>query len=88
MRIIFTVLALTIFHSLFQAPQLVGRTDEPLHRTLEYRGKSRHYYIWLPKEFKADKTYWLLVAVHGGGGDARTNSKAISMRKTADKMRV
>ncbi len=88
MRIVFTILFVTIFPSFFQARQLLGRSDEPLHRTLEYRGEIRHYYIWLPKEFKADKTYWLLVAVHGGGGDARTNSKAISMRKTADKVNL
>jgi poly(3-hydroxybutyrate) depolymerase len=88
MRIILEVLALTIFLNLLQSPPILGRTDDPLQRTLEYKGETRHYYIWLPKDYNADKTYWLLVAVHGGGGHARTNSKAISMRKTADEVNL
>jgi pimeloyl-ACP methyl ester carboxylesterase len=40
----------------------------------------------LPEKFDPDTSYWPLVFVHGGGGNARTNPKAITMRRVADEM--
>lgn len=61
-------------------PQSVG----PLKRTLECQDVERDYFIALPKGFDPDRTYWPLVVVHGGGGNARGNPRAIEMRRMAD----
>ncbi len=57
---------------------------EPLKRTLQYEGSERTYYMVLPKEYDSNKTYWPLLVVHGGGGKAKENKRAVSMRRLAD----
>jgi pimeloyl-ACP methyl ester carboxylesterase len=60
----------------------------PLEHKLKFDGTERTYFILLPEEFDPDSTYWPLVFVHGGGGNARTNPKAIAMRRVADEMNL
>ncbi|MCA9450285.1 MAG: hypothetical protein KC931_24395 [Candidatus Omnitrophica bacterium] len=55
-------------------------------RTLVYKDSERTYYLALPQDFEPTKSYWPLVVVHGGGGNAQNNSKAIAMRRIADEM--
>ena len=61
---------------------------EPLARNLTFEGAERTYFIALPKGFDPESTYWPLVVVHGGGGNARMNSKAIAMRRIADEVNL
>jgi len=63
-------------------------TYEPWKRTFEHQGAERVYYLVPPREFDPNKTYWALVVVHGGGGNARTNPKAMAMRRIADEMNL
>ncbi len=56
----------------------------PLTRTLEFNDAERTYYVSLPKDFEPETIYWPLVVVHGGGGNARENPKAIAMRRLAN----
>ena len=44
-------------------------TAERMRRTLQFNGEQREYFVQLPRDFQEDKTYWLLVAAHGGGGN-------------------
>jgi pimeloyl-ACP methyl ester carboxylesterase len=69
-------------------PTALSESFEPLTRTLDFRGTEREYFVALPRNFDPDATYWALVVVHGGGGGARTNTKAIGMRKYADEMNL
>jgi len=55
-------------------------------RIFDFLGAERRYFIALPGDFDEDTRYWPLVAVHGGGGNARSNSKAIVMRHRADEL--
>lgn len=59
-------------------------SPEFLSHTLIDDGTERTYYISLPRDFDSYKTYWPLVVVHGGGGNAPDNSKALAMRRIAD----
>lgn len=56
----------------------------PQHRTMEHSGEVRNYYIALPADFDPATTYWPLVVVHGGGGNAEKNPKARALRHRAD----
>ncbi|MCL4691758.1 MAG: hypothetical protein KJ060_04515 [Candidatus Hydrogenedentes bacterium] len=56
----------------------------PLTRTIEFDGAERTYYVALPRDFDPETIYWPLVVVHGGGGNARENPKAVAMRRLAD----
>ena len=58
----------------------------PLVRSLEYGGQKRDYFVALPDDFDAEATYWPLVVVHGGGGNARKNPMAIAMRRLSDEL--
>lgn len=59
---------------------------EPLRRTLEFRGHEREYFVALPRNYDPGETYWPLVFVHGGGGNARRNRKGMAIRTIADAM--
>ena len=61
---------------------------EPVMCNLMFQGTERTYFVALPKEFDPGNTYWPLVVVHGGGGNARTNPKAIAMRRIADEVNL
>ncbi len=56
----------------------------PQHRTMEHSDEVRNYYIALPADFEPTTTYWPLVVVHGGGGNAEKNPKARALRHRAD----
>lgn len=56
----------------------------PQPRTLEYQGVQRTYYIALPADYNPETTYWPLVMVHGGGGNAAENFYAAAIRRLAD----
>jgi poly(3-hydroxybutyrate) depolymerase len=65
-----------------------GNPEINLERRLRFGGTERAYFVSLPREFDPDLTYWSLVFVHGGGGNARKNPKAIAMRRVADEMNL
>lgn len=67
----------------FRAAAEPGDTA-PQRRTLEHGGVQRTYYIALPADYDPATTYWPLVVVHGGGGNAEKNPKALAMRRLAD----
>ena len=50
-----------------------GEANEPLRQRLKFGGASREYFVQLPEEFDSKETYWLLVSVHGGGGNGRSH---------------
>jgi len=58
------------------------RSSALLERKLIFRGVTREYFLQLPENFQREKSYWLLVSVHGGSGGARSNPKILSLRKT------
>lgn len=60
--------------------------DAPQHRTVEYNGTQRSYFVALPADYKPEATYWPLVMVHGGGGKAEKNTYAETMRRLADEV--
>jgi predicted esterase len=61
-------------------------SEEPIRSTLVYQGAEREYFVRLPRDFDGEKLYWLLVAVHGGGGNGRTFFMAESIRTSADSL--
>ena len=61
---------------------------KPLTRTFEFQGITREYFVSLPKDFNLDKAYWLLVVVHGGRGQLRTNTKVITVRRAAEYLKL
>ena len=73
---------------LFTAGCLTATTQsrEPSARTILFQDTERTYYIALPQDFNPDHTYWPMVVVHGGGGNAQTNTKALAMRQFADEL--
>jgi pimeloyl-ACP methyl ester carboxylesterase len=50
---------------------LVGdaQTTELDRRTIYFNEEEREYFVRLPRGLDSDRTYWLLVGVHGGGGN-------------------
>lgn len=63
--------------------QAQEKTDEPIRRTLAFRGAEREYFVRLPHDFDRSKLYWLLVVVHGGGGNGRTYFIASGVSRAA-----
>lgn len=57
---------------------------EPIRSTFELDGLKREYFVRLPQRFNPSKTYWLLVSVHGGGGNGRNHFLATAVREEAD----
>lgn len=57
------------------------QTFEPQRATLTFEGKERTYYLSLPPNFDATKTYALIVTIHGGGGNGRTHFLAEGVRR-------
>ncbi|UCC25204.1 MAG: hypothetical protein JSU98_15995 [Gemmatimonadales bacterium] len=60
--------------------------DEPISRTITHDGAEREYFVRLPAEFNPDRTYWLVVVAHGGGGSGRTFFMAYGIRRVADQL--
>ena len=57
-------------------PEVVG---DPQRNTITFEGEEVEYFVRLPRGFDRDKTYWLLVSVHGGAGNGLTNSMIIEV---------
>jgi pimeloyl-ACP methyl ester carboxylesterase len=57
-----------------------GVVGKPLEQKLEFKGTSREYFVHLPDHFDPKKTYWLIVSVHGGGGNGRSHFLASGLR--------
>lgn len=74
----------SILIAFFLGPVAQPQEFAPLTRTIEFNGVERTYYVALPMDFDPEMIYWPLVVVHGGGGNARENPKAIAMRSLAD----
>jgi poly(3-hydroxybutyrate) depolymerase len=66
--------------------QTVSQHEEPVRYSFYYNGTEREYFVWLPKDFDADRIYWGLVTVHGGGSDGRTFWLTEQMRRAADEI--
>ncbi len=52
--------------------QLVAKGDPATKRTREtisFNRTEREYFVQLPPDYESRRTYWLLVAAHGGGGN-------------------
>ena len=64
-----------------QAPQT---TDEPLRQTITFNHAEREYFVRLPKGFDATRTYSLVVASHGAGGNGRTFFLASGIHRYSD----
>lgn len=47
-------------------------------------GIEREYFIWRPDEYDSDRRHWLIVTVHGGGGNGRTHFLAQGVRRAGD----
>ena len=58
--------------------------EDPLRSTIEFGGEDREYYVRLPMAFDPEKTYWPLVAVHGGRGNGRNPFLARGVHRAAD----
>lgn len=46
---------------------------EPKRHSFRHQGVEREYFVRLPKNYDASRTYWALVAFHGGGGNGRNH---------------
>ncbi|MCZ6674337.1 MAG: hypothetical protein O7C75_15520 [Verrucomicrobia bacterium] len=76
-------LSTTVLHLSAQAqPQL----DDPLRHTLEFEGVEREYFVRLPVNYVAEKTFWLAIVVHGGNGNGRDFYLAKDVRLSADEL--
>lgn len=56
--------------------------------TLTFGGAEREYFVRLPKAFDASRTYWLVMASHGAGGNGRTFFLASGIRRYADEQQL
>jgi len=77
---------LSVLLAFTATPLALPQEIDPPTRTIAFNGADRTYFVALPSGFNPDITYWPLVVVHGGGGNAATNPKAIAMRRLADEM--
>ena len=68
------VLAYLFLVVIFLSPDLDAqeRTDAPVRQVLTFDGDEREFFVRRPHDFDAGKPYWLLVVVHGGGGNGRS----------------
>jgi poly(3-hydroxybutyrate) depolymerase len=57
----------------FSLAMTQGLVGKPLKQEIEFEGTSREYFVHLPDNFDPLKTYWLIVSVHGGGGNGRSH---------------
>ena len=76
--------ALGLFATVLLAFAAQGQASSPAPRTFTHEAAERTYYIALPADYNPDTTYWPLVVVHGGGGNAADNPKARAMRRRVD----
>lgn len=58
--------------------------DMPFQYTLHFQGDEREYFIQHPRNIDPDKTYWLLIVVHGGGGNGKFYWLANGIKKAME----
>lgn len=86
-RVCLTVLVTTLsIGSVLPVLRAQGEVDTgaPVRHTIEYAGAQREYFVRLPSDYRPEKTYWLLVTVHGGGGNGQNHFLARGVRRAAD----
>jgi len=71
---------------LFACAEAQTHIEEPHRRSIPFDGFERAYYVRLPIDYAPEKTYWLLVTVHGGGGNGRSHFLAKGIRRAADEI--
>ena len=67
---IFYLLLILLFSSSTLFDQ--EKSDLPIQHTLHCYGAEREYFIQYPEDIEPEKIYWLLIVVHGGGGNGRS----------------
>ena len=72
-----TALAIVIGSLSFVLPSPAA---EVIRHKLEFKGSTREYYVQVPENYDSGKSYWALVAVHGGGGNGRRGFLAEGFR--------
>lgn len=68
--------------------QAQSPADEPLRRIIDWNGERREYFVHLPPDYVATETYWLLITVHGGGGNGRSHFLCNGIRKAASELEL
>jgi pimeloyl-ACP methyl ester carboxylesterase len=58
--------------------------SQTIRATLQFEGVEREYFILMPKSFNPEKQYWLVVVVHGGGGNGQSFFMTNRIRNEAD----
>lgn len=56
---------------------------QPKRFSFRHQGVEREYFVRLPKDYDASRTYWALVVFHGGGGNGRNNWLVREMHRAA-----
>lgn len=52
---------------------------------VDFNNSEREYVLYVPKNFKADQSYPVIINFHGGGANANAQAKFSKMNQTADK---
>lgn len=61
-----------------------GNADAPVRRMVSFAGTDRAYYVRLPRDYAPESIHWMLVSVHGGGGNGQSHFLAADLRDAAD----
>lgn len=70
------------------APSQAAATTDAVRRTIAVGGVEREYFVRLPQQFDASRTYWLLLAAHGAGGNGSNFFLAAGIRRFADERQL
>ena len=62
--------------------------EMPTRHTLAFHDEEREYFVQNPKDIDPSKTYWLLVVVHGGGGNGRSYWLADDIKKAMNSQSI
>ena len=62
-----------------------GKSNETVRQKIYFQESEREYFILKPQDFDPEKKYWLIVVVHGGGGQGNTFFMTKAVRAEADK---
>lgn len=79
--LIFVCLFLTVT-SFVQEVRGQEESGVPLRSTITFEGIEREYFVRKPQNFDSEKRYWLMVVVHGGGGNGQSYWLANAIRNT------
>ena len=59
---------------------------QPVRKVMTFNGVEREYFIRAPARLDPQRTYWLVAAAHGAGGNGRTFFLASGLRRYADEI--